>query len=48
MDDLGVGSRAKDGAAWVAEKLGRLKTNGQLTGYSPLSRLVELEAWPWA
>ena len=49
MDDLGVGSdRAKDGAAWVGEKLGRLKTNGQLTGYSPLSRLVELEAWPWA
>ena len=44
MDDLGVGSdRAKDGAAWVGEKLGRLKPNGQLTGYSPLSRLVELE-----
>jgi hypothetical protein len=30
-------------AGWVAEKLGRLKPNGQLTGYSPLSRLVELE-----
>jgi hypothetical protein len=30
-------------AAWTAEKLGRLKPNGQLTGYSPLSRLVELE-----
>lgn len=29
--------------AWAAEKLGRLKPNGQLTGYSPLSRLVELE-----
>jgi hypothetical protein len=28
---------------WGAEKLGRLKLNGQLTGYSPLSRLVELE-----
>ena len=25
------------------EKLGRLKLNGQLLGYSPLSRLVELE-----
>jgi len=25
------------------EKVGRLKLNGQLTGYSPLSRLVELE-----
>jgi len=30
--------------AWVGEKLGRLKLNGQLRGYSPLSRLVELEA----
>ena len=30
--------------AWVAEKLGRLKPNGRLLGYSPLSRLVELEA----
>ena len=29
--------------AWTAEKLGRLKPNGQLTGYSPLSRIVELE-----
>ena len=25
------------------EKVGRLKPNGQLTGYSPLSRVVELE-----
>jgi len=33
----------KKTAAWTAEKLGRLKPNGQLTGYSPLSRLVELE-----
>ena len=30
-------------AGWVAEKLGRLKPNGQILGYSPLSRLVELE-----
>ena len=30
-------------AAWTAEKAGRLKLNGQLLGYSPLSRLVELE-----
>ncbi len=29
--------------AWTAEKAGRLKLNGQLLGYSPLSRLVELE-----
>jgi len=34
----------KPAAAWVAEKLGRLKLNGRLRGYSPLSRLVELEA----
>jgi NADH dehydrogenase/NADH:ubiquinone oxidoreductase subunit G len=27
----------------VAEKLGRLKLNGRLRGYSPLSRLLELE-----
>jgi hypothetical protein len=33
----------KPAAAWLAEKLGRLKLNGRLTGYSPLSRLVELE-----
>ncbi|MBN1529737.1 MAG: hypothetical protein JW895_11785 [Thermoleophilaceae bacterium] len=30
-------------AAWTAEKVGRLKPNGQLRGYSPLSRVVELE-----
>jgi hypothetical protein len=36
--------RVKVSAAWAAEKLGRLKLNGQLLGYSPLSRLVELEA----
>jgi hypothetical protein len=36
-------SRIKPAAAWVAEKLGRLKLNGQLRGYSPLSRLIELE-----
>jgi hypothetical protein len=28
---------------WAAEKLGRLKLNDQLIGYSPLSRLIELE-----
>lgn len=30
-------------AAVVAERAGRLKLNGQLRGYSPLSRLLELE-----
>ncbi len=32
----------KTGAAWAAEKAGRLKLNGELTGRSPLSPLVEL------
>jgi cell division protein FtsB len=36
-------SKVKPAAAWAAEKLGRLKLNGQLRGYSPLSRLIELE-----
>jgi hypothetical protein len=36
-------SRAKHAAGWTLEKLGRLKLNGQLAGYSPLSRLLELE-----
>jgi hypothetical protein len=44
MRSLGVGvDRAKVAAGWTAEKLGRLKLNGRLIGYSPLSRLVELE-----
>jgi hypothetical protein len=44
MKTLGLSTdRLKTGAAWVAEKIGRLKLNGQLTGYSPLSRLEELE-----
>ena len=33
----------KTRGAWLAEKLGRLKLNGSLVRYSPLSRLVELE-----
>ena len=44
MEAQGVGrDPLKRGGAWVAEKLGRLKLNGRLTGYSPLSRLIELE-----
>ena len=44
MDDLGFGSDTiKDAGAWALEKVGRLKMNGQITGYSPLSRVVELE-----
>jgi hypothetical protein len=45
MGRLEIGTdRPKVVFGWVAEKVGRLKPNGQLTGYSPLSRLVELEA----
>ena len=36
-------SAVKQGAAVVAERLGRLKLNGRLTGYSDLSRLLDLE-----
>jgi predicted DNA-binding ribbon-helix-helix protein len=44
MEDLGFGpDRLKNAAAWGLEKAGRLKLNGQITGYSPLSRVVELE-----
>jgi hypothetical protein len=44
MDRLDVGrDRMKEGAAWAAEKAGRLKLNGRVRGYSPLSRVVELE-----
>jgi hypothetical protein len=44
MDDLGFGvDKIKDIGAWALEKAGRLKLNGQITGYSPLSRVVELE-----
>ena len=35
--------RLKRGVAWMGEKLGRLKFNDQLKGYSPLSRVVELD-----
>jgi hypothetical protein len=34
----------KVAAGWVGEKFGRLKLNGRLFSYSPLSRVVELEA----
>lgn len=44
MQMLGVGvDRLKVAAGWSAEKLGRAKLNGRLFGYSPLSRVVELE-----
>jgi hypothetical protein len=44
MGALGVGTdRTKVIAARVFERVGRLKPNAQLLGYSPLSPLVELE-----
>jgi hypothetical protein len=44
MGELGFGAdKIKDIGAWALEKAGRLKLNGQITGYSPLSRVVELE-----
>ena len=36
-------SKAKDALARLGEKVGRLKLNGQVLGYSPLSRVLELE-----
>jgi hypothetical protein len=36
-------SKAKDAVAWLGDKVGRLKLNGQVRGYSPLSRVLELE-----
>jgi hypothetical protein len=47
VDVMGRLSVARDPlkvwAAWAAEKWGRLKLNGRISGYSPLSRVVELE-----
>jgi predicted DNA-binding ribbon-helix-helix protein len=44
MQDLGFGGdRLKNAGAWALEKAGRLKLNGELKSYSPLSRVVELE-----
>jgi hypothetical protein len=43
-DRLGIRQkRIRLGIAWAGEKAGRLKPNGRLIGYSPLSRVVELE-----
>jgi hypothetical protein len=44
MDRLGVKrQRLRLGVAWTVEKLMRLKPNGRLVRYSPLSRVLELE-----
>lgn len=39
----GSANPVKKIAAIVGERFGRLKMNGQLTGYSPLSRVIEVE-----
>jgi hypothetical protein len=45
MERLEIGrSTIKPALARLGERLGRLKLNGQLRGYSPLSRVLELEA----
>jgi hypothetical protein len=36
-------SPIKPRVAWALEKVGRLKLNGRIRSYSPLSRLLELE-----
>ena len=44
MGALGVSrDPLKVGLGWAGEKVGRLKPNGRLRGYAPLSRLIELE-----
>ncbi len=44
MAHLGaVPNPAKNLAALVGERLGRLKMNGRMRGYSPLSRVLEIE-----
>ncbi|MFC8226288.1 transaldolase [Streptomyces sp. NPDC057287] len=45
MSDLGVSAdRSKVALGWLAEKAGRLKTNGHLFSRSPLSDVLELES----
>jgi hypothetical protein len=44
MDRLDVSEdRIKAGLFWIGEKVGRLKPNGELLQFSPLSRVVEIE-----
>ena len=44
MQRLGVSADPmKVAGAWAAEKAGRLKFNGSLLNYSPLSRVIEFE-----
>lgn len=44
MERLGVTKDPiKPAIAWIAERVGRLKLNAEVTKYSPLSRVLELE-----
>ena len=44
MDRSGIRrNRIKSGVVKAAERVGRLKFNGRLTGYSPLSRCLEIQ-----
>ena len=44
MERLGIRKkRVRISIAWMTEKAMRLKPNGKLVGYSPLSRVMELE-----
>jgi hypothetical protein len=44
MDRLDAGRDAlKVAFGWTSEKVGRLKLNGRILGYAPLSRVLELE-----
>jgi hypothetical protein len=44
MEAVGVRQRrARQAVARIVERIGRVKTNGSLLGYSPLSRVLELE-----
>jgi len=45
MGRFGVSANVlKQGAVWAVEKVARFKLNGRVLHYSPLSRLIELEA----
>lgn len=44
IDDLGVRSRPyRQAAAWIGERVGRLKLNGRVFSRSPLSLVLEIE-----
>jgi hypothetical protein len=44
IDRFGISrGRIKPLGAWLGEKIARLEPNGRLRGYSPLSRVLELE-----